>query len=128
MSKKTVKAARIHEALRSMDRKANVAGYVVIDQAGEHIGTVRFSYPRDGMGRLQALAANWKAERPKDDKGEPDFTNWTPWQYGWASGCGYDKATAALGGMTIGTVTLQDQGKDWSNQLRDAGYRVLQAV
>ena|SRR5690242_9907354 len=125
-AKKTVD--RIHNALRTLEAKANVAGWIVLDKAGEHIGTVRFSYPRDGMGKLHALAANWQAERPRNAQGEADFETWTPWQYGTANGCGYDKATAALGGMTIGTVRLEDQGYDWARQLRHAGYRVIQAV
>jgi hypothetical protein len=119
---------RIMNAVKTIERKANVAGYVILDNAGEHIGTVRLSYPRDGAGKLVAVAANWTAVRPRDEKGEPNFSTWSPWQYGWANGGGYDKATAALGGMTIGTCTLQDQGKDWTNQLRDAGYRVINAV
>lgn len=125
---KSKNVERIHNALRAVDKKSNVAGYIILDSAGEHIGTVRFSYPRDGAGKLQALAANWSAERPRDAAGNADFTNWTPWQYGWASGGGYDKHTAALSSMTIGTVTIADSGYDWSHQLRDAGYRVIQAV
>lgn len=128
MSKKSIKADRIHDALRRLDQKANVAGYIVLDAAGEHVGTVRFSYPRDGMGKLIALVADWTVERPHNAAGEPDFAEWTPWQYGWASGCGYDKATAAVGSMTIGTVKFVDQGFNWDHQLRDAGYRVIQAV
>jgi hypothetical protein len=128
MSRKSVTTARIHSALDAMDHKANVSAYIVLDKAGEHVGTIRFSYPRDGMGKLQCLAADWVAERPRKADGEADFTNWTPWQYGWASGCGYDKRTAAIGGMTIGTVTFADQGYDFSHQLREAGYRIIQAI
>ena len=122
------KVERIHNAMRAIEQKANVAGFVVLDAQGEHVGTVRFSYPRDGAGKLKAIAANWKAERPRDDKGEADFTNWTPWQYGWANGGGYDKHTAALSGMTIGTHRIVDSGERWDNQLHKAGYRVLCGV
>ena len=125
---KSAKVERIHNALRSIEKKSNVAGFIVLDAAGEHIGTVRFSYPRDGAGKLQVLAANWKAERPKDADGKADFTNWTPWQYGWANGGGYDKHTAALSGFTIGDCTIADHGQRWNDQLHAAGYRVLQAV
>lgn len=120
---------RIHNALRRVDQKANVAGYIVLKGA-DHVGTVRFSYPRDGAGRLVALAADWTAERPRreDDPTRADFENWTPWQYGWASGGGYDKHTAALSGMTIAGVRIRDDGHGWNNQLRDAGLTVLQAV
>lgn len=125
---KSAKVETIHNALRRCEQKANVAGYVVIDATGEHVGTVRISYPRDGAGKLQVLAADWKAERPRDAEGEADFTNWTPWQYGWANGGGYDKASAALSGMTIGACKLKDDGHRWDSQLRDAGYRVIQGV
>lgn len=125
---KSANVERIHKSLRRIEQKANVAAWIILDKAGEHIGTVRISYPRDGIGRLQLLAANWAAERPRDKDGQADFSNWTPWQYGWASGCGYDKGTAAASGMTIGAVKIQDIGTYWHDQLRDAGYRVIQAV
>ena len=123
MSRKSITCSRIHAALDRVRHKSNVSGYVVMNGA-EHIGTVRLSYPRDGAGRLIVLAANWAAARPQG----VEFTAWTPWQYGAANGCGYDKATAALSGMTIGTVTIKDDGWDWSRQLRDAGYSVIEAV
>ncbi len=125
---KSANVQRIHDALRRMEKKANVSAYVVIDKLGNHVGTVRFSYPRDGAGKLQALVANWAAERPRDDKGEADFTNWSPWQYGWANGGGYDKQTAAISGMNIGAANIIDCGYDWSHQLREAGYIVINAV
>jgi hypothetical protein len=126
---KSKKVEQIHGALRKLEQKANVAGHVVLDKDGKHIGTVRLSYPRDGAGQLKALAANWLAVRPVNpETGLADFQNWTPWQYGWANGGGYDKATAALSGMTIGTVTIKDDGFNWYNQLRDAGYAVIQAI
>lgn len=130
MSKKALTVRRIHDALTKVDNKANVAGYIILDAKGEHVGTVRMSFPRDGAGRLVILAANWSAERPRNqnDPTLADFTNWTPWQYGSANGCGYDKATAAMGGMTIGTCILADSGHRWSDQLHTAGYRVIQAI
>jgi hypothetical protein len=114
--------------VRAIEQKANVSAHIVLDAAGEHIGTVRFSYPRDGAGKLHAVAADWSTERPRKENGEADFETWTPWQYGYANGGGYDKHSAAVSGMTIGTVTLKDDGHNWYNQLRDAGYRVIQAV
>lgn len=125
---KSKNVERIHNALRAVEQKANVAGYVVLNSKGDHIGTVRISYPRDGAGQLKILAADWTAERPKDNEGKADFTNWTPWQYGTANGGGYDKASAAMSNMCIGTVRIEDSGHSWYNQLRDAGYVVLQAV
>lgn len=118
-----ISADSIIAALRKLEQKSNVAGYVVMKGA-THIGTVRFSYPRDGAGKLQGFAADMTRNPPEGC----DFRNWTRWQYGWANGGGYDKHTAALGGMTLGKVTFADQGYDWIHQLREAGYVVIQAV
>ena len=125
---KSTNVARIHAALNRLDQKANVSGFVVIDSACKHVGTVRFSYPRDGAGKLVALAADWSADRPRDAEGKADFSNWTPWQYGTANGGGYDKHTAAMSGMTIAGVVIKDDGHRWNDQLRAAGLTVLQAV
>lgn len=120
--------ARIRAALDACDKRATVAGFIVLDKAREHVATVRFMYPRDGAGRLQALIADWKAKRPAADNGEPDFETWTPWQYGAANGYGYDKHTAAVSGMTVAGYKLRDGGERWDSQLRNAGFDVLQAV
>lgn len=130
MSKLTPKQRvdRIHAALHHLDEKANVAAFVVLNPAGAHAATVRFSFPRDGAGKLQCLAADWLAPRPLAVDSLPDFETWTPWQYGCASGCGYDKCTAAMSGMTIGGCKIHDGGERWDSQLRAAGYTVIQAV
>lgn len=126
---KTTKVSRIRDALKRCEQKANVAGHVVLNSDGVHVGTVRLSYPRDGAGKLQVLVADWTSKRPKDPKtGQADFDNWTPWQYGWANGGGYDKATAAMHGMHVGGCTIEDGGHNWYNQLRNAGMIVIQAV
>jgi hypothetical protein len=106
-----------------MERKANVSGYIVLKGA-EHVATVRFSYPRDGAGKLVAMVADWMLAKPED----VDFRHFTRWQYGWANGYGYDKASAAVSGMKIDGITLKDDGWSWDRQLRDAGYQVIQAI
>ena len=123
MGTKAIKADKVHEYLRKYDQRANVAAYIVMKGA-EQVGTVRVHYPRDGAGKLVAFAADWTKEMPAG----VDFKDWTRWQYGWSTGYGYDKRTAALGGMTIAGVTLADQGHDWTDQLRKAGLTVIQAV
>ena len=119
---------RIHNALRAIERKANVSAYIILEANGLHVGTVRFSYPRDGAGKLQCLAADWRATRPRKPDGSADFETWTPWQYGYANGGGYDKATAAMAGMTIAGCRIVDDGYHWHDQLRKAGLTVIQAV
>jgi len=55
-------------------------------------------------------------------------------QAGYASGCGYDKATASISGahyrdLKAGvTKRIEDRGQNWDRQLQEAGYLVIQAV
>lgn len=88
-----------------------VSAYVILNPAGEICGTVKIQFPKDGAGKLTAILH----EHGK----EP--------QIGTASGYGYDKKSAALSGGKFGNVTLTDSGRDWTNQLQDAGYTVYQA-
>jgi len=123
MGTKAIKADKVHEYLRKFEQRTNVSAYIVM-RGAEQVGTVRFHYPRDGAGKLTAFAADWTKDMPEG----VDFKEWTRWQYGWATGYGYDKRTAAVGGMTIAGVTLKDQGWDWAHQLREAGLTVIQAI
>lgn len=70
----------------------NRAGaYVILDeQTGKFCGKILFAYPSDGAGKL--YAAMW------------DFTPTTgrDVQNGYATGCGYDKQSAAIDGMKFG--------------------------
>jgi hypothetical protein len=115
----------LHARIQKLEDKANVEAFVILDATGQHIGTVRFHLPKDGAGRLTCSAADWSLAIPADAQ---EREKWTRWQLGWANGYGYDKRTAAMGGMTIGTVTLADQGRRWDAQLQAAGYRVIQSV
>ncbi len=123
MGTKAIKADKVHEHLRKAENRANVAAYIVM-RGAEHVATIRFHFPRDGAGKLIAFAADWTLPLPEN----VDFKKFTRWQYGWATGYGYDKRTAAVSGMTIAGVTLKDQGWDWSHQLREAGLTVIQAI
>ena len=122
MTKKNT-ADQIVRAVRRIEDRSNIRAYVIL-RDGAHVGTVRIQFPRDGAGKLHACAADWTLDMPEG----VDFKDWTRWQYGWATGYGYDKATAALGGMTIDGVRLADQGHHWSDQLRKAGLQVIQAI
>jgi hypothetical protein len=117
-------ASKIHDRIRALEQRCKVDAFIVLNQKREHVGTVRIHYPRDGAGRLTVVAADWTLDRPEGET----FETFTRWQVGTASGGGYDKATAAAGGMTIAGVTLIDEGAGWYNQLRNAGFDVLQAV
>lgn len=119
-----ITADDIHRRLRALENRANVSAYIVLNAKGDHVGTVRFHYPRDGAGRLTVMVADWSAVRPEGET----FQTWTRWQIGTASGGGYDKHTAACYRLTVDGYRFRDEGKCWNNQLRDAGYTVLQAV
>ena len=88
-----------------------VAAYVILNPAGEICGTVKIQYPKDGAGRLTAIL---------HEHGSAP-------QIGTASGYGYDKKSAALAGGVFAGHTLIDSGRDWSDQIREWGYKVYQA-
>lgn len=107
-----------------------VAAYVITDANGDRVATVAFKYPRDGAGRLYA------------------YVHWigVSMVRGFASGGGYDKATAACSSAAkklrpllaefppdspawaFHAAIVKDEGPYWHQQLERAGFRVLQAV
>ena len=116
-----------------MERRTNrVAGFVIIgpranrpnDGVG-YVGKVQFAYPADGMGRLHVVA--WLPDDGSDEYMRSRF-------YGSCCGCGYDKATSAMGGAEFYSakesrwVRLEDSGRDWKRQIADHSYEVIQAV
>jgi hypothetical protein len=109
---------------------SNVSAFVVLKD-GDRVATVAIKFPKDGAGRLYA------------------YVHWLgmPMVRGFASGGGYDKRTAAcsaaayqinlneLPAPPVGqdcrafTAALRkDSGYDWTRQLEDAGFTVVQAV
>ena len=88
-----------------------VAAYVIINPAGDICGTVKIQFPKDGAGRLTAIL---------HEHGSAP-------QIGTASGYGYDKKSAALSGGVFAGHILIDSGRDWSDQIRDGGFKVYQA-
>jgi hypothetical protein len=113
------------KAVKAMEnRTARVRAYVIVNPANpDHAGRIVISYPKDGAGRVHAIA--WLP----DADGHSSVRH-----HGSASGYGYDKATAAMGGAefdnlkTGGISKLVDQGHDFRHQLEAAGYLVFQAV
>ena len=85
-----------------MDHKRAETAWIVravLDSAGapkiEKLARIVRVAPVDGMGRLRVVVTDWNA-------GECDH------YAGSASGCGYDKMTAALSGCKVGGVELGD--------------------
>jgi hypothetical protein len=87
------------------------SAYVVMH--GEKLcATIAIKYPRDGAATLIAQAV----------------VEGKLWE-GRAGGYGYAKDNAAMAGLCIGgKVTLADNGIGWTEQLAQAGYRVIQAL
>jgi hypothetical protein len=110
---------------------ANVSAYVIL-RDGQRVATIAFKFPRDGAGRLFAYVHWIGAEMVR----------------GYASGGGYDKRSAACAAavakMKAGpgrdgaeidaaadpfrAALAIDDGIEWHNRLRAAGFEVVQAV
>jgi hypothetical protein len=106
-----------------------VSAYVIA-RDGKRVATVAFKFPRDGAGRLLA------------------YVHWlgTEMARGWASGYGYDKRSAACASAAVRikgadlrgpseehanlfiAALAKDDGMEWHDRLRDAGFDVWQAV
>lgn len=115
-------------AVIAMDaRTRRVSAFVILDPTCStgrlYAGRVILSYPRDGVGRVHAVA--WLPTK----SGE----SWNTHR-GWASGYGYDKANAAMSGAKFWSIkdqsvhSIPDDGYGWDHHLRVAGYDVIQAV
>ena len=118
-------AQKITKQVRSLEDNCRYAAYVILKDS-DHVGTVRIKYPPKGHGEqlLTAYVADWTLNKPE----HLDFTDFTRWQIGKASGYGYDKASAALSGLTVLDFTFKDSGSDWTNQVKAAGFTLLQAI
>ena len=110
---------------------ANVAAYVIL-RDGARVATIAFKFPRDGAGRLYAYVHWIGAEMVR----------------GSANGYGYDKRSAACAAAVakmrakpgregaeidasadpFRAALAKDDGMEWHNSLRAAGFEVVQAV
>lgn len=107
------------------DAATRYIGAYAIFKGAWPVGRVVLKYPKDGAGRLYAYVQVWGA----------------PMVRGWASGYGYDKATAAVASAaihldethtdpdtmwkTIGEWrSMRGAGESWDEQLRALGYTV----
>jgi hypothetical protein len=86
---------------------SNVASeFVIMDDSGEQIATVKFNQPDNGHYICSAVG-KWRGTRR------------------WELGSGADE-TAAAHNMTIGAVKIRDDGaQTWVDQLRSSGYQVV---
>jgi len=113
---------------------SNVSAFVVVKD-GERIATVAFKFPKDGAGRLYCYL----------------HVIGLPMVRGHAGGYGYDKKSAAFrdaaekqAKVKLGSWQTSDysaeyalaeslygclnDSHDWHNDLRDAGFTVMQAI
>lgn len=108
----------------------DVSAYVVANGAtGERVATIAFKYARSGLRTTCYL-----------------HVLGTPMVKAFASGGGYDKASAALhyatkklregdtcsplakAHMDVFKRIIKDEGQSWEREVRDAGYNLLRAV
>lgn len=103
-------------------------GAAAILHNGQHVANITFAFPADGAGRLYA------------------YVHWigTRMVRGSANGYGYDKRTAAVASAArkhlenwdkseiptnecmFWEAIKVDQGQEWHDRLRDAGFQVCQ--
>ena len=103
---------------------SRIGAYAILHK-GEYVAAITIAYPRDGASRLYA------------------YVHWigTEMQCGHANGYGYDKRTAAVScaarkwmdqkadaqsadSDAFWTALIPDNGKDWADCLRNAGFTV----
>lgn len=85
---------------------------VAIVKDGQMVGKILVLYPSDGAGKLKVNLYDWTG-------------NHSEVYYGWVSGCGYDKLSAALEGLSFGDNVFKYKGWDYAHQLREWGYEVF---
>lgn len=106
----------------------NVSAFVVLNNKGNLVARIALKFPRDGAGRLYA------------------YVHWigVSMVRGYAGGYGYDKRSAAVadavrkielpidlglcGAEAFAQALNANDGGDWTDKLRGAGFTVLQAV
>jgi hypothetical protein len=120
-TKEQLKAIKALQAAEKSPAWNRVSAYVIIDKFGvnsdcNRFGKIKVIHPADGMGSLKVFV--W------------DCTG-SDLQMGTASGCGYDKLSAAMVDMKFDDITFTDHGSlsgNWQTQLRAAGYTIVQAI
>lgn len=107
---------------------ADISAYAILKD-GACVGRVVYRYPRDGMGRLYCYLQFWGERMTR----------------GYASGCGYDKHTAAFldalcdlpenngnpdaaAHIARCRAGVHDNGHSWEDQLRGLGFTVQHVV
>ena len=114
MDKDTRRALNALTAVEKGPAWSRAAAYIIPHPDRKRWGKIKVSYPKDGMGPLRAFV--WDCEGNDGLK------------YGSASGCGYDKLSAAMCGLKFDNITFSDHPVNWEIQLRKAGYEVIQAL
>ena len=126
---KTTDDERFIAAVKAMEKRtARVSAFAIVDPTNpQHYGRAVISYPADGAGRLYAIA--WLPGQSAENDGFETMRH-----SGWANGYGYDKETGAMAHAEFYNLktdymgSLEDSGKRWDDQLRDAGYIVFHTV
>ena len=116
---------RIMREVHAMEKRATVGAHIILDASGEHVGTLRTSRSKSS-GAVYILLADWTLPMPEDKEARETFARW---QFGRATGYGYDKVRAALSGLSLCGVRFpEDSGENWQYTLEARGFRVLTAI
>lgn len=117
-----MKKTNVFDRLRKAEQSPawNRAGAYAIMRGSELVGKILCKYPTDGMGPLEVFLWDWSGDR---DVTREDFI-----QRKTASGMGYDKLAAALSGLTFGEIVLRNHPTNWKDQIREAGYNLIQVI
>lgn len=86
------------KSIRDTTAGQSLSAFIVVDKKGQKVANVLLHYSDSGRVTCEVYA------RPEKN------ADWTT-QRGNAGGAGYDKATAALGGIKIMGVTLRDHSE-----------------
>jgi hypothetical protein len=111
LSKQGAKTALTIKQVRALTEKSPMQAWALL-RDGLYVGRVVVKY---GAVCKVAVYDN-TFTRPEG----AEYMDYTAWQYSTARGGGYDKVTACIGKMKLFGHQMNDQGKDWTAQLRDA--------
>ena len=79
-----------------------VSAWALLDSSGGYIGRIAFKWPRDGMGRAYCYFQLWGAAMAR----------------GSASGCGYDKGSAAFDSALEAWAAMQREAGKTDSPIR----------
>lgn len=121
MNTTTEKKSSVYEKLRRAEQSPawNRASAYVIMKGAEYVGKILCKHPLDGMGPLEIFLWDWTSS---------DSIQRLGIQMARVTGCGFDKLAAGMDGLEFGGIKLKDHPTNWKDQLREAGYNLINVI